>query len=207
MILDRAGLKKLNQHERLHFVALLIASARFALAQLAQSLPRINAVVVLVAESELHPVAPDMFGCRYGQVILKRARIKYAKASDFVDASRASALAPEISSMKYAHMAIVPPHGQFLRRGFFYLCRYRHIQVTGNREQGTGKRDQKNGRQKQARFHLSDYLQISFSSYCSLSPVTCPLLVLPLGRALGDECLYALHRVFVRHQFVEIDVF
>ena len=105
---------------------LLCRLALFAQAKLAEPLPRVDAVVVAVAEHELHAVAADVFGTEHRKVVGDRSRIEYTKSGHFTHAVGAQALRPQILDRVDTHVAVVPSDRDLVRASFLYLEWVRH---------------------------------------------------------------------------------
>src|SRR5882724_7284770 len=100
---------------------LLCRLALFAHAKLAEPLPSVDAVVVAVAEHELHAVAADVFGAQHRKVVGDRSRIEYTKSGHFTDAVGTQALRPQILDRIDTHVAVVPSDGDLVRASLLYL--------------------------------------------------------------------------------------
>src|SRR6266478_6368998 len=105
---------------------LLCRLALFAQAKLAEPFPRVDAVVVAVAEHELHAVAADVFRAEHRKVLGDRSRIEYTKSGHLTDAVGAQALGPQILDRVDTHVAVVPSDRDLVRASFLYLEWVRH---------------------------------------------------------------------------------
>ena len=109
---------------RLEAGALLRRALRFAFvarADLAKPLPRVDSVVVPVAEHELNAVAPDVIGFQDRQVFGDRSRVEYAKPGYFAYAVCAHAFGAKVLDRKQAHMTVVPANGYLAGLRLLYL--------------------------------------------------------------------------------------
>ena len=105
---------------------LLRALAFNAQTKLSQSLPRINAVIVPVAEQEFHTVASYVFGAQDCKVLGDRSRIEYAQACHFADAVSAQALRSQVLDRIDAHVIVVPSNCDLACAGLLYFKWCRH---------------------------------------------------------------------------------
>src|SRR5438128_351197 len=89
----------------------------------AQSLPRIDAIVVLIAVLEAHAVTPDVLRINDRDVVGNRCRVYLTRAGQFVDADGAGAFGAQPSDRIDARVAVIPAHGQLPRAGLGDLKR------------------------------------------------------------------------------------
>lgn len=109
--------------QTLHCLSALIARAK-----LAEPFPRVDPVVVTIAEHELNTVSADVIGAEHCKIVGDGSRIEDTKPGYFAHAVGAQALGPQVLDRVDAHVSIVPSDGDLVRPGFLYLKRVWHME-------------------------------------------------------------------------------
>jgi len=104
---------------------LLRCFAFVAKTKLPQSLPGIDAVIVPIAEHELHAVSSNMLRAQHRYVFGNRSRIEDTQARDFADAVGTQAFGSQIPDRVDAHVIVVPTDRD-LCAGLLYFNRCGH---------------------------------------------------------------------------------
>src|SRR5262245_10158587 len=108
--------------------------ALFTQAKLAKPLPRVDAIVVPIAERKLHAIATHMLGTKNGQILGYCPRIEYPKPRHLADAVGTHTLRSEVLDRINADVTVIPSYRDLSRAGLLYLERCRHNRVRRNLE-------------------------------------------------------------------------